>query len=183
MPKGKTKGAADRLEAFCQEYVKDNNITRSATVAGFSPKTAGVQGSRLLKGAKASARIAQLQAEIAERNNISVDGVLKALGRVVYFDARKLVDAEGNPIPLQDLDDDTAGAIHSVEFEPIFQGKGAERKLVGHSIKYKASERNPALANAMRTLGLFKADNEQHTNPLKEMFDLLNATRGRKGPI
>ena len=122
-------------------------------------------------------------AEIAERNDISVDSVLQALGRVVYFDARKLVDAEGNPIPLQDLDDDTAGAINSVEFEPIFQGRGEERTLVGHSVKYKASDRNPALANAMRTLGLFKADNEQQKNPVTEMIAFLHATRGRKGLI
>ena len=34
---------------FIQEYMKTNNITQSATKAGYSPKTAAVQGCNLLK--------------------------------------------------------------------------------------------------------------------------------------
>lgn len=38
-----------RYKAFVKEYTKSGNITQSAIKAGYSPKTAHVQGSRLLK--------------------------------------------------------------------------------------------------------------------------------------
>ena len=37
---------------FVLEYLKTNNITKSAIKAGYSPKTAAVQGSRLLTNVK-----------------------------------------------------------------------------------------------------------------------------------
>lgn len=37
-----------RQATFVQEYLKTNNITQSAITAGYSPKTAGIQGSKLL---------------------------------------------------------------------------------------------------------------------------------------
>lgn len=41
-----------RQRIFVQEYMKTNNITQSAIKAGYSPKTAHVQGCNLLKNIK-----------------------------------------------------------------------------------------------------------------------------------
>lgn len=183
MPKGKTRPAADKREKFCQEYIKDGNASRSAMAAGFAAKSAGVTGSRLLKHVHVVRRLTELQSEIATRNAITVDRVLKELGRIAFFDVRKLYDAEGKLKNIVDLDDDTAAVIASIEVDEISIGKGPDATVIGHTRKFKAWDKNSALSNAMRTLGLFKADNEQHNNPLKEMFDLLNASRARKGLI
>ncbi len=73
---------SDRHEAFSQEYIKDRNATQAAIRAGYSPKTAYSQGHRLLKNAEVAARISQLQAEAAARNERDVDGILADLRRV-----------------------------------------------------------------------------------------------------
>lgn len=183
MAKTKITPAEDRLERFCREYTIDSNATRAATVAGYSPKTAMQQGSRLLRNVKVRTRIEQLQAEIATRNDITVDRVLRELGRIAFFDPRKLFDENGALKKIPDMDDDTAAVLASIDVDEITMGKGPDALVIGHTRKFKAFDKNTALGNAMRTLGLFKADNEQHTNPLKEMFDLINASRGRKGLI
>ena len=41
-----------RQEKFISEYLKTLNVTQSAIKAGYSPHTATVQGSRLLKNEK-----------------------------------------------------------------------------------------------------------------------------------
>jgi phage terminase small subunit len=52
-----------KQKAFCQEYLIDLNSTQAATRAGYSSKTAGVQGYQLLQKTSVADRIAELQAE------------------------------------------------------------------------------------------------------------------------
>lgn len=183
MGKGKSTPGDDRIERFCREYTVDRNATRSATVAGYSPKTAGQQASRLLKNVKVRARIEQLLAEIAARNDVTVDRVLKEYARLGFHDARRFFMDDGTPIPIQELDDDTAAALAGMEVLEEFEGTGKERKFIGYTKKFKLADKKGALDSMARFLGMFVKDNEQKNNPLKEMFELLNASRGRKGLI
>ncbi len=68
-----------KQERFCREYVVDMNATQAASRAGYSPRTANEQGARLLANASVKSRIAELQAEVAERLNITVDDVIAML--------------------------------------------------------------------------------------------------------
>ena len=49
-------------QRFVAEYLKDLNATQAAIRAGYSPKTANRQGSRLLSNADIQAAIAKGQA-------------------------------------------------------------------------------------------------------------------------
>lgn len=51
--------------------------------------------------------------------------------RVLRGDIRKAFDENGRLKPLSEIDPDTAAAIASIETEEIFEGEGAERRLVG----------------------------------------------------
>lgn len=68
-----------KQDRFCREYLVDLNATQAARRAGYSPRTANEQGARLLANASVKSRIAELQAEVAERLNITVDDVTKML--------------------------------------------------------------------------------------------------------
>ena len=70
-------------ESFCREYVIDvTNQAAAAVRAGYSAKTAASQASRLLKNVNVAARVAELQAEAAERNEVTVDNVLTELAEL-----------------------------------------------------------------------------------------------------
>lgn len=53
----------DKQKAFVREYLKDYNATAAAERAGYSPKTAASQGSRLLKNVNVQKQIDKFQDE------------------------------------------------------------------------------------------------------------------------
>ena len=67
----------DGHERFAQEYLKDLNQTAAARRAGY--KHPGVKGAQLYAREDVQARIKELQAEIAKRNDIDVDTILDNL--------------------------------------------------------------------------------------------------------
>ena len=52
-----------KQELFVDEYLIDLNATQAAIRAGYSPKTAEQQGSRLLSNVKVKGRVAEKMAE------------------------------------------------------------------------------------------------------------------------
>jgi phage terminase small subunit len=68
-----------KQEKFCQEYVVDHNATQAAIRSGYSAKTAGQQGDRLLKKVEISKHVEFLKKNISERVSITVDEVVAGL--------------------------------------------------------------------------------------------------------
>ena len=89
----------DKQERFCQEYLIDSNATQAAIRAGFSPKTADVQGSRLLVNVKVASRLKELQEKQQNRLQITADKVLKDIEecRLRCMQGEPVKDKEGNP--------------------------------------------------------------------------------------
>lgn len=97
--------------------------------------------------------------------------VLRQAQRHAFADIRELVDAAGNPIPLQDLPDDIASALQSLEIE--YSPTGQPR------IKYKLVDKGAAVDRVMRHLGLFEADNRQTGNPVADMLSAIHGSGSR----
>lgn len=68
-------------ERFCQEYVIDYNGTQAAIRAGYNPADAANRAYRLMKKAEISARVRELEKELAERLALSQDQVVLQLKR------------------------------------------------------------------------------------------------------
>jgi phage terminase small subunit len=84
-----------RHEAFCLEYMKDRNATAAYKRAGYAPKrdnTAKSAAARLLTNVDSGvpARIAELEAEFAERIGFEIEDILKAHVAIVRADPSKL---------------------------------------------------------------------------------------------
>ena len=66
-------------ETFCQSYVIYPNATEAAREAGYAFEHASQQGYRLLRKAAIARRIAEVRAELAERECLSPDALLTKL--------------------------------------------------------------------------------------------------------
>ena len=66
-------------ERFCQEYVVDYNGTKAAIRSGYKESDAANRATRLLKKADVSARIHELEKELAQRLSLSQDFVVLQL--------------------------------------------------------------------------------------------------------
>ena len=70
-----------KQERFAQEYLVDLNGKQAAIRAGYSPRSAEVTASRLLRHDKVGASLRRLQAQTQERLEITRDTVLEGLYR------------------------------------------------------------------------------------------------------
>lgn len=145
---------------FVAEYLVDLNASKAAIRAGYSPKTAGSQAFDLLKKPEIVAEVERQRQIHAEKTGLSVERVLKEAMRLAFFDIRKLVDKDGNPLPLNQLDDDTAAAIQGLDVASV----GNAEMGVGQVLKYKIADKNSAIERLFKHLGLFEKDNKQN-NP------------------
>ena len=73
---------------FCEKYVACLEAKQAAIAAGYTERSATVTSTRLMKRPEVQQYIAVLQAEAAERNNVTVDEVIEKL-RDTYADAKK----------------------------------------------------------------------------------------------
>jgi phage terminase small subunit len=155
----------DRQRRFAQEYIVDLNATQAAIRAGYSAKTAYSAGQRALKDVEIAAEIARLQGERGERTQLTADRVLLELGRLGMSDVRRLFTPSGALIPIEDLDDDTAAAVASVEVVTQSAGVDADgNKVVEHVHKVKLWDKNSALDKIAKHFGMF-IERQEVTGP------------------
>jgi Terminase small subunit len=84
-----------RQEHFVEEYLVDLNATQAALRAGYSPKTAEAQGSRLLSHVKVQRAITARMAERSKRTEVAADRALLEIARIAFSDLRRLFHEDG----------------------------------------------------------------------------------------
>ncbi|EPG6523396.1 terminase small subunit [Klebsiella pneumoniae] len=88
-------------EAYAQEYVKcPGNQTQAAINAGFSPKSAHVKASTMMRDERIQKRIAELMEERNKRLRVSADYVLLRLVEIDQMDVIDILDDEGGLKPI-----------------------------------------------------------------------------------
>jgi phage terminase small subunit len=138
---------------------------REAYHAGnMNPKTINEAASRLLKNSKVAARIAELKVPAILAAGLSTERTLREIARVAYADPRRLFRADGTPIPISELDDDTAAMISAIEVD-------ADGRLT----RIRLWDKNAALEKAMKHLGLYNRDNAQRSENLSLQVVLVGA--------
>lgn len=150
--------AADRRKRFIEALLSNGeNITNAALAAGFSPKTAASQGSRLLKHVEVQQALNTRRAEVLQKFQLTTDRTLQEIARLAFSDPRKFYRSDGTLKPIHELDDDCAATVASIEVDEIKAGE----IVVGVTHKLKQWDKNSALEKAMKHLGQYQRDNEQ----------------------
>lgn len=160
---------------FCNEYLIDLNATRAYKVAYSRCKkdeTANVNGSKLLRNTKVQEYIAERMKAREERTEITQDMVIKELAKIAFLDIRKLYTENGQLKNIADIDNETAGAISSLETLEEYDGYGNDREKIGDTQKVKLLDKTKALELLGRHLGLF---NDKLDVNLQEKEEKKNA--------
>ena len=79
---------------FVQEYMKTKNVRQSAIKAGYSPKTASVQGSRLLSNVKVSAYINAINERLESDKIADIEEVMQYLTSVMRGEKKDQFDLD-----------------------------------------------------------------------------------------
>lgn len=82
---------------------------------------------------------------------------------------------DGRPKEVTELDDDTASCIVGLDVLEEWDGVGESRVLRGYVKKYKIANKNVALDQASKILGMYEKDNEQNRPDATFLEAMLNA--------
>ncbi|HGZ0570931.1 TPA: terminase small subunit [Escherichia coli] len=88
-------------EAYCQSYIQTpENQTQAAINAGFSPNTAAVKASVMMRDERIQKRIAELMEERNKRMRVSADYVLMRLVEIDQMDVLDILNDDGGMKPI-----------------------------------------------------------------------------------
>lgn len=141
-----------KQKIFVSEYLVDLNAKQAAIRAGYSEKTAEVQGSRLLGYVKVAAAIREKLEKRASKLEITAERLDQEAARIAFFDIRKLYREDGSLKPVSELDEDTARALSGLDVQVV----GSEEKGYSTVLKYKTASKEKGLELLCRRLGLLK---------------------------
>ena len=163
----------EKQKRFADEYLKDLNGKQAAIRAGYSPNGAEVNASKLLTNHKVINYLASKREKLQAKLEISQERVLAEYAKLAFFDPRKLFDETGRPLPIGQLDDDTAAAIAGIDVATI----GNAEQGVGEILKVKVSDKKGALDSLSRHLGLFNDKLDLNVN--KELGSRMAKAKAR----
>ena len=167
--------AEDRRIAFVEAYLSNGrNATQAAVTAGFSPKTAERQGSRMVRDVRVQTVLDKRRTDIAKKNELSTDEIMADMARALRFDPRKLYRQDGTLKPIHELDDDTALCLTGIEVVAMPGEEGATPLFVK---KMKWESKATARDQALKVFGMYEKDNKQKTGAMdglpRELVQLM----------
>jgi phage terminase small subunit len=174
-----------QMELFCQEYLVDLNAKRAAERAGYSAKSAHQLGHKLTKDPRVIARIEALMREREQQTRIKGFKVLEELAVVALSSHEHyLIDERGFVQVRADAPAGAMGAVSRIRrkarvLETIERGNGETHRtsqILEYETEIALYDKNPAIANAMKHLGLIK-DVVEHRDLTLE--DILRAAAGK----
>lgn len=146
-------------EAYCQSYIKTpENQSQAAIDAGFSPNTAAVKASNMMRDERIQKRIAELMEERNKRNRVSADYVLMRLVEIDQMDVIDILNDDMSIKPVSEWPKVWRQYLTGFELADMFEGRGDEKELVGilKKIKWPDKVKNLELIGKHVDVNAFK---------------------------
>jgi phage terminase small subunit len=169
-----------KQQRFLAEYLRDANATQAAVRAGYSARTAHVQGWRLLKNVEVARALKEAQGARAHRLQLDADEFLGELRRIALSDPAKAFDAHGQPLPIDQVPEELRRAISGCEVEELAVGSGKDEAVSRRVRKYKFWDKVKAVELGLKHLGLLKDKVEHEVGP--GLAELIAASRKADEP-
>ncbi|MEH3248488.1 terminase small subunit [Enterobacter roggenkampii] len=146
-------------EAYCQSYIKSpENQSQAAIDAGFSPNTAAVKASVMMRDERIQKRIAELMEERNKRMRVSADYVLMRLVEIDQMDVLDILNDDMSIKPVSEWPKVWRQYLTGFELADMFEGRGDEKELVGilKKIKWPDKVKNLELIGKHVDVNAFK---------------------------
>jgi len=138
---------------FVAEYPKDCNATRAAIRAGYSPKTANEQGSRLLAKVSIRDKIDANLSHLGEQAGLTAERLIQYLGWIINADITNLFYPNGKVKPFHSLPQHVAYAVASLNVKK-------------NRIRIRLQDKLRVIELLAKRLGLFDHDQKnRHPDP------------------
>lgn len=185
MPNTKADKLTLRAERFVTEYLVSGNATAAAKAAGYSPRSAEVQGSRLLSNVKIAAAVAASREAALKRADLTLDDIIQEARKIAFANMQDYlrVGPDGDPVlDWSALSRAQAAALMEVTVEDFTDGRGEDAREV-RKVKFKLADKLKALISLGQHLGGFGSKVEVSGPGGAPLIPVLNVTiSGNKPP-
>lgn len=168
-------------ELFAQERAKGVSASWAYVKAGFK-RNDGNAG-RLNRNEQVAARIEEIKGlaakKVIRKLEINAEKTLIEAARLAFSDIRKLFDEDGNLKAVQDLDDDTAGAIKKVKVTTQPGRKDEDPVHVTEIEFWSKTDGVKLLGQHFKLFG----NGEAADDPLKRFAELMMQAAARPLPL
>ena len=158
----------EQVKRFLDRYFETLKGKDSAIYAGFSEKTAVSQASQMLSIDENEKYLTKLREDYSLKHGINKDRVLNEYRKIAFSDIRNILTVDGGLKAINELDDDTAGAIAGIESFDENDNQTGEK--LGTNRKIKMHDKMKALDSLSKHLGLFEKDNSQKIETKKQVI-------------
>ena len=146
---------------FVQEYLVDLNATQAAIRAGYSERTAYVQGPRLLENVGVQVAIQEALKKREQRTEITQDRVLTELAKIGFADIRDYLEYKTEKTVVA-YGDDGEPIIDYRQIIDVIDSKNVDTSVIQEvsiskdgTFKFKLYDKQKALNDIGRHLGMF----------------------------
>jgi phage terminase small subunit len=153
--KAKVKAGTSRAEAaqkrlaFVEAFLANGgNASQAAIEAGYSAKTAGVTGAKMLKDPRVKQLVSIRKQETIAGLKLSTERTLLETARLAFSDIGRIIGKDGKVLLPHELDDDTRAAVSSFKIDEYGR------------IEYKFWDKNTASERLFKHQNLYKENNE-----------------------
>lgn len=147
-----------KQQQFVRHYLICLNGTQAAILAGYSPKTAQEQSSRLLSNVKVRAAVEKAQGRIATKLDITVERIAIELAKLGFSNMQDYIGITSGGDPYTDLSKltrDQAAALQEITVEEYTEGRGEDARQVKRT-RFKLADKRAALVDLGKHIGMFK---------------------------
>ena len=168
------QAAGEKKKLFAEAYIANGgNASEAAKSAGYSAKTAGVIGCRLLKDVQVQSILGERQKALANKYELTAEAIIKSIAQELHFDPANLFNEDGSVKSVSEMDADTRMALVSIE---TLQLGDPESPAIIRKIKW--ATKHQAREQAMKHLGMFEQDNKQKSDPITALTEFLMERTG-----
>ena len=174
-PAQATPATLARYEAFAEAWVHNGrNGTQAAIAAGYSPKTAHAQASRLLTIVKVQEAIERQQARISRRYEVTKRTVIAEMANIGFFDPADVYETDPELQvprlkPIEDWPPEARRALIGFKtrhIDPVTNAKGEVLREGFTLVEARFSDKQGALVKLGQDLGMF-VQRHRHSGVVK----------------
>jgi len=167
-----------KQQRFVAEYIKNGmNARQAAIAAGYSTKSAGNEGPRLLGHPEVKEAIAKRTQKAFAKIEFGIDRTLERVAQIAFFDVKDLFDDDGSLKSIKEIPPEARTVLAGLEVTELFAGAGEEKHACGVVKKVKLADRLRALDMLMRYHSLYKDKVEITVD--SELAEALSRARKR----
>jgi len=153
----KNRGLTPKQKRFVQEYLIDHNATAAYVRAGYSPKTAEVNASRMIRFDKVARAISEGEAKSAAKAEITREKWINEHACIAFIDPIDIYNDDGSIKAMKDIPERARRAIAEFTVAEMFdEGEGDQKHAFGLVKRIRLHSKSESLKQIGEACGFLK---------------------------